>query len=137
MHSSWSAGVVMRQNRKHPRIFDQIPVQLSKYRGAEYFALVLTRQISRGGCMIKGRHEMAPGSILDITFFLGGRCVSVTSMVIYAVECDGENLTGLRFLSMAPRDLAALEEYIGRKIQFSDDEGSGRLIRERERSAKR
>jgi hypothetical protein len=72
--------------------------------------------------MIKGRLGMAPGSIVDLTFFVAGRGVSVTAMVIYEAEYCGDNLTGLRFISMAPRDLAALEEFIGRKIRFADDE---------------
>lgn len=91
--------------------------------------MVPTRQISRGGCMIKGRLGMAAGSIVDLTFFVAGRGVSVTAMVIYEAEYGGDSLTGLRFISMAPRDLAALEEFIGRKIRFAgveeDDPAQG------------
>lgn len=120
----------MRTQRKHPRIDDQIPIKLSTHRGGECIALVLTRQISRGGCTIKGHHKPAPGSILEATLFVGGKCVSITSLVVHAEDRDGEQLTGLRFLSMAPGDLAALEEYIGRKVPPDADEGLERTVRD-------
>jgi hypothetical protein len=106
----------MKSDRDHPRIIVQIPARLSSHPSGGAYELVLTRQLGRGGCMIKGHHKIAPGSILDVTFFVGGRCVSAISRVLYELDRDGEPLTGMEFLHMTPDDFAALEEFVGQRM---------------------
>jgi hypothetical protein len=102
----------MNDFRKSPRIYVEVPAQLSAPAEGGVYARLSTHQLSEGGCMLKGMEPTHPGRILVVLLDLDGFRVSAISKVLYQTRENGMLLTGVRFLHISPQDEAVLAEFI-------------------------
>jgi hypothetical protein len=107
------------ETREFPRVDVVVPGLMSSPSGAETFDLVTTHQLGRGGCMVQSPQRLQPGRIFGLTLDLGGKYVYAISKVIYEVIRGEEILAGMKFIFITNEGLAALDEFIGRRLRFA------------------
>jgi hypothetical protein len=116
-------GVAMNPVREGQRIYVEIPAELAAPIEGGVFAALLTHQLGKGGCMLRGAERIHPGRVVKVTLNLDGVRISAISQVLYEYEDNGMILSGVKFLDLEPIYEMILDEFIARRLRDVGPEG--------------
>jgi len=104
-----------RPSRRHfPRIPSEHLVLVNKVGDAEAEQLARTRNMSRGGCLVRVRERFGNGSVVQVLVKIGDQVVDSLGRVVYEISRRrGEVDVGIEFLYLNEADQRRLAMLIG------------------------
>jgi c-di-GMP-binding flagellar brake protein YcgR len=113
----------MESARRSPRIYVEVPAEITRPEGDGRVASFLTHQLGKGGCMLKGGERITPCTIVIVTLILDGERIPAKSEIFYEYETDGMIMLGVRFLEVDPDAEKKLDEFIACRLEADQPEG--------------
>jgi hypothetical protein len=100
--------------RRFPRIPSEHLVLVNKVGDAEAEQLARTRNMSRGGCLVRVRERLGNGSVVQVLVKIGDQVVDSLGRVVYEISRRrGEVDVGIEFLYLDEGDQRRLATLIG------------------------
>lgn len=109
--------------RGSPRVYVEVPAEITRPGGDGRVASFLTHQLGKGGCMLKGGERITPCTIVLVTLDLDGERVPAKSEIFYEYETDGMIMLGVRFLEVGPDAGKKLDEFLARRLEGDQPKG--------------
>ncbi len=99
------------EHRRFPRIRTVNPVHVRRLTSEVLEACGRTDQLGLGGCMFVDREPLGAGSTVDLVIGVRGGAINAQGRVVYErPRGTKEYEIGVEFLTISPRDRAALEK---------------------------
>ena len=109
--------------RAHPRIYVEVPAEVSSPAEGGVFVALFTHQLGQGGCMLKGMERFRAGRVITLILHLGDARVTAISQVLYEYQEAESVMSGVKFVAISPEDSRVLDDFVTRRLEEVGPEG--------------